>query len=250
MKSLIFILLINLFAITEQPKKIRIFLAGDSTVCDYEPSRAPLTGWGTPFRNFFDSGVVISNYAKGGRSTRTFISEGRWKQLIDSVQAGDYVFIQFGHNDEATGEKYKDRYTPVPDYKANLERFVKEVKAKKALPVLITPVTRMRFDSAGTQVETHEPYSEACRKVAAALHIALIDLDKKSRDLLQTLGPEGARLLFMQLEPGEHPAYPLGQKDNTHFNDYGARRVAELVLQGLRELDLPIASHIVKPVAK
>src|SRR5438067_11200449 len=113
-------------------KKIKVYLIGDSTVCEYEPTRAPLTGWGMPFKYFFDSTVVIDNRAKGGRSTRTFLSENRWTPIADSLQEGDYVFIQFGHNDEAKEEKYKDRYTPVPDYKKNLIKFITETRAKKA----------------------------------------------------------------------------------------------------------------------
>src|SRR6478672_11826514 len=135
--------------------KTKIYLIGDSTMCTYEPDRAPLTGWGMPFAHFFDSTVTIDNRARGGRSTRTFLSENRWQPITDSLQAGDYVLIQFGHNDEAKEEKYKDRYTPVTDYKTNLQKFIRETKAKGATPVLITPVTRMRFEK-GEQVETHK----------------------------------------------------------------------------------------------
>src|SRR6195952_2099649 len=146
-------------------KKIKVYLIGDSTMCLYEPSRAPLTGWGMPFVNFFDSTVTIDNRARGGRSTRTFISENRWQPIADSLQEGDYVLIQFGHNDEAKEEKYKDRYTPVPDYKTNLTKFITETRAKKAIPVLITPVTRMRFDKEGKIEETHKDYSAAVWEV-------------------------------------------------------------------------------------
>jgi lysophospholipase L1-like esterase len=231
-------------------KKTRVFLAGDSTMCNYEPLRAPLTGWGMPFANFFDSSLVIDNRAKGGRSTRTFINEKLWQGIVDVLKEGDYVFIQFGHNDEAKEEKYKDRYTPVADYKNNLIKFAQEARAKKAIPVLITPVTRMRFDANGQIQATHLEYSAAVHEVAAREKIPVIDLDEKSRALLQKLGPENSRLLFMQLEPGEHPAYPDGQKDNTHFNEYGARLIAELVLQGIVGLNLDIKNHIIKPVKK
>jgi lysophospholipase L1-like esterase len=242
---------IFLFAFTLAPaKKIKIYLIGDSTMCPYEPERAPITGWGMPFANFFDSTVTIDNRGKGGRSTRTFLSENRWAPIADSLQEGDYVLIQFGHNDEAKEEKYKDRYTPVPDYKTNLIKFITETRAKKATPVLITPVTRMRFDKDGKMMETHVEYTGAMYEVAKEYNVQLIDLDKKSRDLLNQFGPENAKLLFMQLAPGETPAYPDGQKDNTHFNDYGARRIAELVLEGVKELHLGLADRIVKPQIK
>jgi lysophospholipase L1-like esterase len=226
-------------------KKIKVWMIGDSTMCLYEPNRAPLTGWGMPFADFFDTTVTIKNVARGGRSTRTFISENRWQPVADSLQEGDYVLMQFGHNDEAKEEKYKDRYTPVPDYKTNLIKFITETKAKKANPVLITPVTRMRFDKAGNIEETHKEYSAAVWEVARQYDVPVIDLDKKSRELLQQFGVENSKLLFMQLDSLENPIYPGGQKDNTHFNEYGARRIAELVLAEVRALKLELADRIV-----
>jgi len=231
-------------------KKIKVYLVGDSTMCTYEASRAPLTGWGMPFVNFFDSSVVIDNRARGGRSTRTFISENRWQPIADSLQEGDYVLIQFGHNDEAKEEKYKDRYTPVPDYKNNLIKFITETRAKKANPVLITPVTRMRFDKDGKVEETHAAYSAAVWEVGRQYNTPVIDLDAKSRELLQQFGPANSKLLFMQLDSLEHPNYPAGQKDNTHFTEFGARRMAELVLAEIRNLKLELADRIVVPQIK
>jgi lysophospholipase L1-like esterase len=247
------ILIVSLFLLTAfipPKKKIKVYLIGDSTMCTYEANRAPLTGWGMPFVTFFDSSVTIDNRAKGGRSTRTFLEENRWKPIADSLQEGDYVLMQFGHNDEAKEPQYAARYTPVPDYKINLIKFINETKAKKAIPVLITPVTRMRFDKEGKIQETHVEYTAACYEVAKQYNVALIDLDKKSRELLQQFGVDNAKLLFMQLAPGEHPNYPEGQKDNTHFNEFGARKIAELVLAGIRELNLELADRIVKPVKK
>jgi lysophospholipase L1-like esterase len=225
-------------------KKVRVYLIGDSTMCLYEPQRGPITGWGMPFATFFDSSVVIDNRAKGGRSTRTFLGENLWQPVADSLQEGDYVLIQFGHNDEAKEEKYKDRYTPVPDYKTNLVKFITEARAKKANPVLITPVSRMRFKD-GVAQETHADYTAAVYEVAKGYNVPLIDLDKKSRELYQQMGEDNTKLLFMQLAPGEHPSYPEGQKDNTHFNEYGARRIAELVLAGLRENKVELVHRVV-----
>ncbi len=244
------IILLLVSFICPQRKKIKVWMIGDSTMCIYEPARAPLTGWGMPFANFFDSSVIIENRARGGRSTRTFISENRWQPIADSLQEGDYVLIQFGHNDEAKEEKYKDRYTAVPDYKTNLIRFITESRAKKAIPVLITPVTRMKFDKDGKIQETHIEYSAAVREVAKEYNTAVIDLDAKSRDLLQQFGPADSKMLFMQLDSLEHPNYPGGQKDNTHFNEYGARRIAELVLAEIKNLKLELADRIIVPVVK
>ena len=246
---LLALILISGFICLEK-KRTTVYLIGDSTMCTYEPKQFPVTGWGMPFANFFDNSVSIINRARGGRSTRTFISEHRWKPIADSLQEGDYVFIQFGHNDEAKEEKYKNRYTPVPDYISNLTLFISETRAKKAIPILVTPVTRMSFDAAGKIKETHIAYTAACYQVAKQYNVPLIDLDKKSRELLQKFGADNAKLLFMQLEPGEHPNYPAGQKDNTHFNEFGARKIAELVLQGIRELNLDLVSHVVIPKIK
>lgn len=232
------------------PKKITVWLIGDSTMCLYEPSRSPLTGWGMPFSHFFDSTVVVENHAKGGRSTRTFIGENRWKMVEEGLKEGDYVFIQFGHNDEAKEEKYKDRYTSVADYNVNLVKFITEARAKKAFPVLITPVTRRRFDPDGNVLETHGEYSAAMIEVAKAQNVPLIDLDRKSMELLKQFGEEQSKLLYMDLAPSEHPHYPEGQKDNTHFNEFGARKIASLVLSGIKELNLELVNRVVKPSSK
>jgi lysophospholipase L1-like esterase len=234
-----------LIALMNQQEKKTIFLIGDSTMCEYDPIRAPLTGWGSPFVHFFSNNIKIDNRARGGRSTKTFINENRWALTEKDIREGDYVFIQFGHNDGAKEEIYKERYTPIPDYKANLVRFILETRAKKGCPVLVTPVARFKFDKSGMIQESHTEYSAAVHEVAKLHKVPLIDLDRKSRDLLQALGPDRSRLLFMNLEPGEHPYYPEGQKDNTHFNEYGARLIAQLVLEGIKELDLELSSDII-----
>lgn len=243
-------ILLMSFFITTQKKKIKVYLIGDSTMCNYETNRLPLMGWGMPFRYFFDSTVEIDNRARGGRSTRTFIGENRWQPIADSLQEGDYVLIQFGHNDEAKEEKYKERYTSVPDYKTNLIKFITGSRAKKAIPVLITPVTRMRFDKEGKIQETHAEYSAAVWEVGKAYNTPVIDLDAKSRNLLQQFGPAYSKMFFMQLDSLQHPNYPNGQKDNTHFNEYGARRMAEIVLAEIRNLKLELVERIVMPAAK
>jgi len=224
-------------------KKITIWMIGDSTMCQYDSSRFPLTGWGMPFAEYFDSSVTIENKARGGRSTRTFIAENRWQPIVDNLKEGDYVLIQFGHNDES--KSYPDRYTTPEDYRKYLIKFVTESRNKKAIPVLITPVSRRKFDSSGNAIETHETYSKIVHEVAEQYKVPLIDLDQMSIQLLQQYGPENSTLLFMQLEPGENPDYPLGIHDNTHFNAYGARHIAELVLQGIDHLHLDLAGRIV-----
>src|SRR5688572_18876540 len=140
-----------------EKKKITLWLCGDSTMSVKETRAFPETGWGMPFETFFDSTVTVRNLAKNGRSTRTFIAEKLWETVVENAREGDYVFIQFGHNDEA--KEKTERYTSPEQYKANLRKFIDESRNKKAIPVLLTPVSRRRFDSAGRVLETHVVYT-------------------------------------------------------------------------------------------
>jgi pectinesterase len=223
---------------------LKVWLIGDSTMADKEIKAYPETGWGMPFANFFDSTVRVDNRAKNGRSTKSFIAEKRWDAVLQELKEGDYVLIQFGHNDEVPT---KATYTPPADFAANLVRMIKDSRDKKALPVLITPVARRKFDTAGNIQETHADYAGIVRKVAAAQDVPLIDLDKESQALLQGLGPEHSKLLFNYLTPGEHPNYPDGRQDDTHFSELGARKMAEIVLADIKSLKLGLAEHIVRP---
>ena len=244
-KKSFFVFLVAISSISLPIKRhITVWLIGDSTMCQYDSSRFPLTGWGMKFAEYFDSSVTIENKAKGGRSTRTFLSENRWQPIVSHLSAGDYVFIQFGHNDES--KNYPDRYTTPEDYQTNLVKFIAESRAKKAFPVLVTPVSRRKFDALGQAMETHQVYSGIVRKIAGEYDVPLIDLDSMSIGLLQQFGPRSSQLLFMQLAPGENPNYPLGVHDNTHFNTFGARHMAELVLQRIKKLNLGLSESIIE----
>ncbi|HUR65533.1 MAG TPA: rhamnogalacturonan acetylesterase [Chitinophagaceae bacterium] len=224
-------------------KKIKIFLAGDSTMSVKDVKAYPETGWGMPFVNFWDSSVTVVNRAKNGRSTKTFISEGLWKSIYNEAGEGDYVFIQFGHNDESVEKK--ERYSTPDTFKMNLTRFIKETREKKATPILLTPVSRRKFGKEGNAMQTHEAYSALTREVAKEQNVLFIDLDEKSRALYQQFGPENSKLLFLQLKPGEHPNYPEGKEDNTHFNELGARLIAQLILKEIKGLNIDLAERIV-----
>jgi lysophospholipase L1-like esterase len=237
-----------LFAfVLPQKKKTHIFMAGDSTMSIKETKVYPETGWGMPFAYFWDSTIEVVNRAKNGRSTKTFISESLWKSIYDEIQPGDYVFIQFGHNDES--KEKTDRYTSPEEYKANLTKFVNETRSKKGIPVLLTPVSRRKFVD-GKAVETHAEYSPLVKEVAKDLNVPLIDLDAKSLELYQQMGEENSKLLFNQVQPGEHPNYPEGKTDNTHFDELGARKIAEIVLAEIKNLKLDLVNHIYQPVVK
>lgn len=234
---------ISLMAFTMSPKKnINVFMAGDSTMSIKEVKYYPETGWGMPFSIFFDSSVTVINRAKNGRSTSSFQTEGLWKSITDELSEGDYVFIQFGHNDEVPTKKTA---TTPEVFKSNLIKFITETKAKKGIPVLLTSIARRSFDSTGKVISTHEQYANITRDVAKETGVLFIDMDKKSRELLQQLGVERSIYLFNHLKPGEHPNYPEGKEDNTHFSELGARTMAQIVLAEIKNMKLELAERIV-----
>ena len=231
------------------PAKIKVYLIGDSTLSIKEVKAYPETGWGMPFAAFFDETVTVDNRAQNGRSTKSFIAENRWQPVLSELHEGDYVFIQFGHNDEA--QNYPDRYTSPEDYRKNLVKFVTETRSRKGLPILLTPVTRRKFDKAGKIQETHVLYSAATVAVAKEYKVPLVDLDRLSRELLQQFGADNSKYLFLQLEPGDHPNYPFGRNDNTHFSEMGARKMAQLVVNDLKAQHIALAEeHLAKPLPK
>lgn len=198
------------------------------------PEKRPETGWGEKLEVHFKPGTVkVENRAANGRSTKTFISEGKWQSIIDDLAKGDYVFIQFGHNDSSKDKG--ERYTPPEDYRKNLFRFVDDVKAKGGYPVLFTPVMRRRFDKDGKFYDTHGEYPDIVRAVTAEYKIPLIDMQRLSEAVIVRYGVEGSRKIFLQLQPGENPNYPNGIDDNTHFSPLGAEEMAKVVVDEIRK---------------
>jgi lysophospholipase L1-like esterase len=231
--------------ISQAREPITVYLAGDSTCADKQPDKRPETGWGEMLGAHFRSGKVkIDNRAMNGRSTKTFISEGRWQAIVDALKKGDYVFIQFGHNDSSKDKG--ERYTPPADYRKNLIRFIGDVRGKGATPVLLTPVMRRRFDAQGKFYDTHGEYPDIVRAVASEYKTALIDMHRKSEAVIKRYGPEESKKLFLQLKPGENPNYPKGIEDNTHFNPAGAEEMAKLVVEGIREQKLGLRKYLRK----
>jgi len=229
-----------------EKKKITIWMCGDSTMSIKEKKAYPETGWGMPFVYFWDSTVNVENLAKNGRSTSSFRNEGLWKKVLDNTKEGDYVFVQFGHNDEVPTKK---TYTTETEFKNNLKQYVSEARSKKATPILLTPMARRKFDAAGKIEGTHDVYSQIVRDVAKEEKVVLFDMDKLTQQLYQQFGVENSKLLFLQLKPGEHPNYPDGKDDNTHFNELGARLIAQLVLDEIKKQIPELSERIIKPVA-
>lgn len=246
------LLLFSLMSFTAAlQNNIKVYLIGDSTMANKQVKAYPETGWGMPFAYFWDNTVTVDNRAQNGRSTKTFINEKLWEPVERDLKEGDYVFVQFGHNDEVPT---KGSYINEEGFKINLVKFVTESRNKKAIPVLITPVARRKFNAAGNIEETHAVYAEIVRKVAAEQNVPLIDLDKESQEVLQKLGPDASTLYYNHLVPGQNPNYPDGKIDDTHFSELGARKMAEIVLADIKSLKLELANRIskseVKPVTK
>lgn len=232
---------------SDKKKMIKVWLVGDSTCANKSVAAYPEAGWGMPFTWFFDSTVQVVNKALNGRSTKSFMAENHWQPIVDQLQSGDYVFIQFGHNDE--GVEKVGRYTTPAEFKANLVKYVTDTRSKGAQPVLISPVARRKFINGELQ-DSHPGYSEAVAEVAGAQGVPFIDLDTKSKNLLREWGEDKSKLLYLHLEPGEHPNHPQGKTDNTHFSELGARRMAQIVLASIKDLHLELASRIVQPDKK
>jgi lysophospholipase L1-like esterase len=243
MRLQLLLLPVALLSSSVGPRPITVYLAGDSTMAEKAADKRPETGWGEKLGQYFrPEDVRIVNRAMNGRSTRTFIAEGRWQAITDSLLAGDYVFIQFGHNDESPAKV--GSYTPPDDFKRNLTRMVGDVRAKGASPVLFTPVQRRKFNDAGRLEDTHGDYPGYTRAVAAQLGVPLVDMLVSSGEVLSSFGADSSTKLFLQLEPGINPNYPQGVKDNTHFNPLGAELMARLALEGIRSLNLGLAEQL------
>ena len=232
-----------------------IFMIGDSTMANKPlDGDNPERGWGQMLPGFFTEDIRVDNHARNGRSSKSFIDEGLWEQVRTQIRKGDYVFIQFGHNDE---KPKPDRHTdPGTTFDANLRRFVEETRAKGGIPVLFNSIVRRNFfhnpnavtdddlrreKVEGTALEgdnlidTHGAYLESPRRVAAELDVPFVDLNRLTHDLVQGMGREASKSLFCWVPANTYAACPKGRQDNTHLNIYGARRVARLAVNALAE---------------
>jgi lysophospholipase L1-like esterase len=225
----------------DQP--VTVYLAGDSTVASYPASRAPLTGWGQVLERFFTDAITVKNEAVSGRSSKSFIDEGRLTAILNAIQPGDYLFIQFAHNDEKSADP--KRYTePQTSFKAYLRQYVDGARVKGAYPILVTPMHRRGFVADGTIRFSHGEYPNAILELADEMQVPVVDLHQKSQALFEAVGVSGTKRLFLWLDKGEHPNYPDGKEDNTHFSEHGAVEIARLVVEGLREAKIPLADYL------
>lgn len=214
----------------------RILWAGDSTVQTNDITTYPQTGIGQVFSLYTKEDVTIINHAKNGRSTKSFIDEGRLQKIDDSLQAGDFLFIQFGHNDEKKEDptRYTEAYT---SFRENLATFIQVARKHGAYPVLITPLERRCFiDSTHLGLGAHSDYVAGMKQTAEKLKVPLIDLYSMSRCELKRVQEVGSKKYYMNLEPGEYTSCPEGKVDNTHLKYEGAVCFAGLIAKGLKEI--------------
>ncbi len=212
-----------------------IFWAGDSTVKQNSIVTYPQTGIGQAFTRFIRRlEVRVENHAENGRSTKSFIEEGRLTPICDRMRAGDFLFIQFGHNDEKQSDPHRWA-DPETDFPANLERFVNAARSKGAMPVLITPVTRFHLGDAEDDYR-HVRWAEAMRRTGERLDVPVIDLTALSEAKVLSMGAAAQTAFYMNLPAGVHPHYPEGQRDNTHLQPAGALAFAALIARELKKL--------------
>ena len=237
---------------------VTIFMIGDSTMADKDLSKGNIErGWGQILPSLLTDGIRVENHARDGRSTRSFIAEGRWEEVVSKLKKGDYVFIQFGHNDEKTDSTLHT--VPGGSFDENLRRFVRETKAKGAIPVLFNSIVRRNFPPEGMKehryvyeeegtvlVDTHGAYRDVPARVAREMDVPFVDANQLTHKLVEDLGMEESKKLFMWVEAGKYDFCPLGKVDNTHLNIEGARMVASLLIEATAK-EIPALSHYLRP---
>ncbi len=226
-------------AIVPNPGAVTVFIAGDSTVTDQR--REPWAAWGQMLPRFFKRGVAIANHAESGESLKSFVGERRWPKVLEQMKPGDYLFIQFTHNDQKPGSSHVDPFTT---YQGMLKEWIDEARKRKVTPVLVTSMHRRRFDDSGKIINTLEDYPEAMRQLAAREHVALIDLNAMSKTLFEAMGPEGTLKAFVHYPANTFPGQDKALADDTHFNSYGAYELARCVVEGIKKTKLPLTKYL------
>ena len=247
MRKIMIVLALIVSVAASAQDKIVLRLMGDSTMADKDLSyENPERGWGQRLKSHVDTNVVVANYAQNGRSTKSVQTLGIWDEVKKDLKAGEYLFIQFGHNDSK--ESDTTRYAaPFGAYQDNLRIFIDHALKVGAKPVLFTPVSRRWFDDNGNlKVNCHGDYPEAVMQVAREYGLPLIDANRITQDWLMGLGDEPSRQYYMWIEKGVNPKHPDGKVDNTHTNVAGARKIVGLLLPEIVKVIPELASHVVQ----
>jgi lysophospholipase L1-like esterase len=227
--------------ITKADDAVTVFLAGNSTVVDQDDD--PWASWGQMITRFLKPGIAISNQAESGLSLGSFLSSNRLKKIMNMMKPGDYLFIEFGHNDQK--EKGPDDGA-FNSYTERMKLFVNEFRNKGGLPVIVSPANRRSFGDDGKITNSLGDYPEAARKVALELKVAFIDLNTMTRTLYETLGPENSKKLFVIYPANTYPGQTEALNDNTHFNSFGAYELAKCIIEGIRMNNLDIKRFLIK----
>jgi lysophospholipase L1-like esterase len=241
-------ILLLFISINSFSQKTTIYSIGDSTMATkVNPDTNPEFGWCQVLPIFFKSDVIIDNRAVNGRSTKSFIAEKKWEAVYKVLKPGDYVFIQFGHNDGKVTDSL--RYTnPHTAYRYNLIQFVKEAREKGAIPILFSPIARRNFNEQGVLISKHETYPMEMRLVAQEFNVPFIDMEYLTESLEIAYGPEKSKQLHLHFKPGEVPYYPEGKDDDTHLSIKGATEIAKIAVSQLRLLTMPGLQNLVRAI--
>lgn len=234
----VLVIFLLFFSSFSRERKVNIWMIGDSTMALKKPERAPESGWGEGLKLFVNRKAVVHNHAASGRSTKSFISEQRWQNVLDSIQKGDYLIIQFGHNDEKQDPKLHAGANR--DFKTNIQKFVVESRLKGGNPIICSSIVRRHFDGLGNLKDTHGEYIKATKEIAEETKTPYIDMEAATRKLVVSLGPEESKKLFVFCEPGECSQRKSGAQDSTHLNFDGTRQVAALFVKEIKKENLPI----------
>jgi lysophospholipase L1-like esterase len=217
-----------------------IFLVGNSTVTDQE--NEPWASWGQMFPNFLKPEVVVANYAESGETLLAFKRENRLQKILCRMKTGDYLFMEFAHNDQKPGGNHLDAMTT---YKDELRYYIAEARKKGGKPVLVTSTNRRRFDENGKIINTLEEFPEAMRQLAKEQNIPLIDLNAMSKTLYETLGVENSKKAFVHYPANSYPGQDKPLADDTHFNPFGAYELAKCVTQAVLQI-IPDLAKLVR----
>lgn len=230
---------VNAIEITRTDDVVVMFLAGNSTVVDQE--KEPWAAWGQMIPAFFKPDVVVANYAESGEALKSFAAERRLDKIVSLMKQGDYLFIEFAHNDQKPGSAHVDPFTT---YKQEVKKFIEAARSHGGIPVLVTSMHRRKFDDHGKIVNTLDDYPEAMRQTAAEENVALIDLNTMSKDLYEALGVEESKKAFVHYPANTYPGQDKPLEDNTHFNNYGAYQLAKCIVEGIKSNTPELASHL------
>ena len=220
-----------------------LYIAGDSTVVDQD--KEPWAAWGQMLPVFMDARISVSNQAESGETIKSFVGERRYTKIMSTIKRGDYLMVQFAHNDMKPGSGF----VPIPEYKQIMTKFIADSKARGATVILVTAMNRRAFDDAGKIKQTLGDYPQATRDVAADQHVGLIDLNDMSKTLFEAMGPDGTLKAFVHFPANSFPGQTTELKDDTHFNPYGAYELAQCVVMSIRQQHLPLEQYLRKGIS-